>query len=149
MIIMTTIQVLRFLRPSVVMVGTYHYYFCQYRNKRGRVTEVMLWIVVFTETSFFVSTLYALMDSSFWFDSMNLGWFTVYFEGHMLKLCKKYCISFSEDRFCFSKQSRPWKNVALYVMRHFIWVFTVCQSTHLRVTGIFNKGLLEWKTRTN
>ena len=32
----------------------------------------------------FFLTLYVLMDSSFWFDTINLGWSFVYAKGHKL-----------------------------------------------------------------
>ena len=60
---------------------------------------------------------------------------------------KKYSISFSEDPFSLSKQCRPW--IQCHIMPHFIWVFTVCQSTHLgvssvHVTGIWGGKLTGW-----
>ena len=47
-------------------------------------------------------SLNALIDSSFWFNTINLGWSIVYIEGSQLKI--KYCISFSKDHFCLGKQ---------------------------------------------
>ena len=41
-------------------------------------------------------TLYALMDSSFWFDTINLGWSIVYIKGSQVKISKYNCISFTE-----------------------------------------------------
>ena len=53
------------------------------------------------------------MDSSFWFYTIHLGWSIVYNGSHNLippppHPQKKYCIHFSEDPFCLSKQCRPW-----------------------------------------
>ena len=36
---------------------------------------------MFHVSPFICLTLYALMDSSFWFDAINLGWSIVYIEG--------------------------------------------------------------------
>ena len=38
------------------------------------------------------------------FDKVKLGWSILYIEGSQDIISKKYCISFSEDRFCLSKQ---------------------------------------------
>ena len=46
-------------------------------------------------------TLYLLMDSSFWLDTINLRLSTVY-----IKEPQNKNISFSEDRYCISKQCR-------------------------------------------
>ena len=47
-------------------------------------------------------TLYSLMDSSFWFDTINLRRSTVY-----IKESQNKNILFSEDRYCISKQCSP------------------------------------------
>ena len=52
------------------------------------------------------------------------------FEGPQIIILKKYCISFSEDRFYLANSAD------LDEMLHYIWVFTVCGSTHLGVSGI-------------
>ena len=64
-------------------------------------------------------TLYALMDSSFWFDKNELGMVNSTSKSH---ISKNKSLSFSEHCFCFSKRSRPWLNVMLCGL-------TVCQST--------------------
>ena len=62
----------------------------------------------------------------------------LYIEGSQILIFKNCCISFSEDPFCFSKQYRPDEMLPyakVNIMRHFIWIFTVCQSTNLGVSG--------------
>ena len=46
---------------------------------------------------------------------------------------KKYCISFSEDR---TVQTL----MRCRILLHFIWVYNVCQSTHLEVSGTQSQG---------
>ena len=40
------------------------------------------------------------------FDTVESGWSILYFEGSQAIISKQDCISFSEDRFCLSKQCR-------------------------------------------
>ena len=73
------------------------------------------------------------MDSSLWFDTYNNLGIMVRFiywvvTGYNLN-SKNYCISFFKDQFCLSKMK-------CCIMRHLIWVFIVCQSTHLGDTSI-------------
>ena len=49
-------------------------------------------------------TLCILMDSSFWFDTINLGKSIVHIEGCQVKIFKNYCILCSEDLFYLYKQ---------------------------------------------
>ena len=69
------------------------------------------------------------MDSSFWFDTINLAWLIVNIEGVTEynfipnKICT--CISFSEEIFVLSN------NVDPDDMLHnatFLWILTVCRS---------------------
>ena len=39
-----------------------------------------------------IITLYLLIDSSFWFDTINLEWFIVYIEGLHVIFCKQIVI---------------------------------------------------------
>ena len=50
------------------------------------------------------------------------------YEGESPPPQKKKCISFSEDFFFLTNSADP---VEMPSMRHFIWVFNVCQSTCL------------------
>ena len=52
------------------------------------------------------STLYALMDSSFWFETINLRRSIVYVKGSQVIISKQKNISFSEDILCLSKRCR-------------------------------------------
>ena len=47
--------------------------------------------------------LYALMDSSFRFDIINLGWSIVCIKGSKVIIYKIIFISISKDHFCLSK----------------------------------------------
>ena len=67
-------------------------------------------------------TLYALMDSSFWFDAINLGWSIVYTERSQVIISTKNVFLTL--------------NNTANIMRHFICVFNICQSPHLGVTSI-------------
>ena len=51
-------------------------------------------------------TLHALMDSYFWFDTINLGSSIVYMDRSQVIIPNKNCISFSEDNFCLTKHCR-------------------------------------------
>ena len=63
-------------------------------------------------------------------------------------LLKTRFISFPEDRFCLSKTVQTL--MKCHVMRHFIRVFTVCQSTNFGVSGLqrdkqtYTPGLFIW-----
>ena len=73
-------------------------------------------------------TLCILMDSSFWFDTINLGQSIVHIKGcHVIIL--KIMYSFVWRSFYHYKQCRPWWNAALCCI--FIRVFTLCKSTCL------------------
>ena len=50
--------------------------------------------------------LYAIMDSSLWFDTIILEWSILYIEGSQVKMLL-YIFSFSEDGFCISKHCIP------------------------------------------
>ena len=67
------------------------------------------------------------------FDTVKLGWSIVYIEGSQVIISQKYCINFSED--CFSFTNSADLDEMPHYMRHFIWVFPVCQSTILGVSG--------------
>ena len=71
------------------------------------------------------------MDHSFWLNAMNLGLSIVDTEGLQVMISNYKCITFVED-FFHSKQCKPDE----MIMRHLIWVYTVCQSTHLGITNI-------------
>ena len=48
------------------------------------------------------------MEFSIKLHTMKSGWSIEYIEGsHIIISKNKYCISFSEDRLCLSKQCRP------------------------------------------
>ena len=59
-----------------------------------------------------IKTLYALMNSSFWIETINLGGPLYTSMDHRLLFRNKIAFSFSEDCFCLSKQIRPWWNAA-------------------------------------
>ena len=61
--------------------------------------------------SFHVLTLYALMDSSFWFYTINLRWSITYIEGLQVMISKYNCISW--DCFCLSNHCSSSWNVHL------------------------------------
>ena len=79
------------------------------------------------------------MDSSFWFDKYT--WGSPLYNYLVQDINKKYCFILSEDMFTFTNSVDP------YEMQHFIWVFTVCKSTHLGVSRVqwanicYNKSL--------
>ena len=56
-------------------------------------------------------TINALMDSSYCFDTINLGWSIVYNKGSQV-VSNQNCFSFSEDGLWLSEQCRPWWNAA-------------------------------------
>ena len=47
-----------------------------------------------------LTAIYALMDSSFWFGTINLGKSIVYIKGSQVIISKQKYISFSEDILC-------------------------------------------------
>ena len=47
--------------------------------------------------------MYYVIDSSFWFDTTNLGVSIIYIEGLQIIISKRFCISFSEDSLYLSK----------------------------------------------
>ena len=47
------------------------------------------------------------MGYSIKFDTVRPGWSIVYIEGLQAIISQKYCIAFSEDQFCLSRQCRP------------------------------------------
>ena len=58
--------------------------------------------------------------------TLSLVWFTVYVKGPQAIISKSNCISISEDLFLSSHS----------IVRHYLWVVSVCQSMHLGVTSI-------------
>ena len=76
-------------------------------------------------------TLYALMNSYLWFGCNKLGMVHRLYRGIT---DYNFQIKFI-DCFVLANSVDPDE------MLHFIWVFTVCQSTHLVVTRIPIKGL--------
>ena len=48
---------------------------------------------------FHLITLYVLMDSTFWFDTIILGWYILYIEGSQIIISKYNFNFFSEDSF--------------------------------------------------
>ena len=56
---------------------------------------------------------HVLIDSSFWFDTVNLGWSIVYIEESQVIISKFNCISFSNDCFSLSKPYLHRWNVVL------------------------------------
>ena len=65
------------------------------------------------------------MEFSIKFDTAQSGWSIVYFEGLQLKFPKIQNIDV-----VLANNADPDE-----IMRHFSWVFTVCQSIHLGVSG--------------
>ena len=59
------------------------------------------------------------------------GWSIVYW-GINGNNFQKYGIFLSENHFVLANSANPDE---MYLMRHFIWVFTVCHSTHLGVSS--------------
>ena len=55
----------------------------------------------------FKLTPYALMDSSFWFDAIHLGWSIISTEGSQVMVSKRKCISFVEDYFVIANSVDP------------------------------------------
>ena len=53
-----------------------------------------------------ISTLYALMDSSFRLETINLRRSIVYFKGSQVIISKQKYISYSKDILCLSKRCR-------------------------------------------
>ena len=47
------------------------------------------------------------MDSSFWIDTINLGYTIVHIKGCRVIIFKKYCILLSEDLFTFTNSVDP------------------------------------------
>ena len=80
------------------------------------------------------------MNSSFWFDTITLGWSFVCIEGSQVIIFKYNCISFSEDVFVLAC-SVDLNEMLQYAAFH-LGVFSVCQSTHLGVTSLQIKGKL-------
>ena len=74
------------------------------------------------------------MDSPIWFDTINLGWFIVYVKGSQVIISKLRCILVSEGFFS------PCQTVQILmkclIVWHFIWIFTVCQSTCSGVSSV-------------
>ena len=56
------------------------------------------------------------MEFSIKFDILKSGWSIVYIEGSQVIISNRYCISFPEGRFWFSKQCRH--NVAFHLGLH-------------------------------
>ena len=80
-------------------------------------------------------TLNTLMDSSFWFDTINLGRSIVYMERLQVMISKYNCIFYSEDMFILTNCVNP------YEMLHCV-AFHVClyclqkNTSHEGVTSI-------------
>ena len=71
------------------------------------------------------------MDSSFWFDAINLGWSTVHTKvSHIFQI--KLFFSLSEDQFCLANRVEPNE------MPHYaeFYLGLLCQCTHLGITSI-------------
>ena len=73
-----------------------------------------------------------LLDSSFWFDAINLNG-PLYVLRVTCYILHIKCISFVEDCFVIANSVDP-DEMPHYAA--FIWVFAVCQRTHLGVTSI-------------
>ena len=69
-------------------------------------------------------TIDILMDLPIQINTMKIGVATIYYKGSQVEISKLLCISVPED---FIVHALSW---------HFILVFTVCQSTPLRVSNI-------------
>ena len=52
-------------------------------------------------------TLYGLMDSFFWLDTIHLGWSIVYIKGSQVIISNENCISFSEIVFVLANSVDP------------------------------------------
>ena len=88
------------------------------------------------------------MDFPIHIDATSLGPPIVYLKGLQVEFSKLRYISVPEDSFNLSKQSKKGSedqesiqsittpDPGYHIMLHFIWVFTVCQSTHLGVSSI-------------
>ena len=75
------------------------------------------------------------MDSSFWFDTINLGWSIVYIEGHRLWFPKNIAFLSLKTVFVLVNSAVP-DEMPHYVAFH---LGLHCQSTHLGATSI-DKG---------
>ena len=73
-----------------------------------------------------------LMGSSTWYDTIDLGWFIVYIKKSQVKFQTKIVFLTLRIVLVLANSVDP-DNCAF--MQHFIWVFTVCQSTHLEVSS--------------
>ena len=67
------------------------------------------------------------MDFPIHIDTISRGLSIVYFKASQVDLSKSGCISVPERCFNLSKQC---------ILLQVIWVYTVCQSTHLGVSSI-------------
>ena len=61
-------------------------------------------LVLSAQKDVVMSILCEPMNSSIWFDIMNLGWFIVYNKGSQVRNSKIRCTSVPEDCFNLSKQ---------------------------------------------
>ena len=79
-------------------------------------------------------TLFILMDFPMYVERIRMNWPILYFKGSQVKISKLWCIA--ATKICFYL----WQTVKTLMkcrnMRHFIWVFTVCQSTCFLVSVI-------------
>ena len=76
------------------------------------------------------------MQFSIKFDTAMSGWSIVYVESQRLYF-QIYYISFYESKidFVLANSADPYE-MPRYAVFHFIWVFIVCQSTRLGVSGL-------------
>ena len=69
-------------------------------------------------------TLYALIDSSFWFEIISLGESIVYIKGLQVIISKYNCISFS--KYCFSVDPDEMPHHAVFQLYlHCLWVTSI------------------------
>ena len=74
------------------------------------------------------------MEFSLKLYTMKSRWSIVHIEGSQVIISKKYCIYFFKDQFCLSKQCTTLMKCC--IVRLFIRVYIVCQSTRLGVSGL-------------
>ena len=91
-------------------------------------------------------TICILMDFQIHIDILRMGLPILYFKGLRVVVSKLRRISVLECCFNLSKQCRIIILMKCRILPHFIWVFTVCQSTpHLGVSTIHRvKGCLHY-----
>ena len=78
---------------------------------------------------------FTLMDSSFWFDLLNLGQFIIHIQRCQVLLFPPNIVFFCLQIFFLPVQTVQ-TLIKCSIMLYFIWVFTVYKNTHLGVPQI-------------